>query len=223
MTIPLIVISSPKSGAGKTTLAFNLASALLHDGYNVGIYSDFAPEFLQKRAELQKSETALKIPQNISKEALFAGNFSNCNAIIVDVPSEQNSVFIPILAQAHTLITLIKDENDLSWQPQDAYLNIIWNVKKQQAAQGIKYLNWSVAKSLIDTPSVSLSQQLEQQSRRFGFRLAPALCKREAYTHIKDGYGAADLISTDNLKMSMSDVYARRELLILADFIWQHK
>ena len=223
MTAPLIAISSPKPGAGKTTLAFNLVSALLHDGYNVGIYSDFTPEFLQKRLELQKSESALKLPQNSSKENLFAGNFNDCNAVIVEVTSAQNSDFIPILAQVHTLITLLKSENDLSWQPSDSYLNLVWNVKKQQAAHGIKYLNWAVAENELNSPTGILSQQLEQQSRRFGFRLAPALSKREAYTCIKYGYGAADLISTGKLKMSMSDVYARRELLILADFIWQQK
>ena len=116
----------------------------------------------------------------------------------------------------------MKDENDLSWQPTDSYLNLIWNVKKLQAAHGIKYLNWVVAENQLTNGAV-LSKQLEQQSRRFGFRLAPALSKREAYTRIKDGYGAADLISTSKLKVSMSDVYARRELLILADFIWQQK
>lgn len=222
MTTPLIAISSPKSGTGKTTLAFNLVSALLHDGYNVGVYSAFASEFLQKRTELQKSEPSLRLPQNISKENLLSENFNGCNAVIVDLQSEQNSDFTPILAQAHTLITLLKDENDLSWQPTDSYLNLIWNVKKLQAAHGIKYLNWVVAENQLTNGAV-LSKQLEQQSRRFGFRLAPALSKREAYTRIKDGYGAADLISTGKLKMSMSDVYARRELLILADFIWQQK
>lgn len=222
MTTPLIAISSPKPGTGKTTLAFNLVSALLHDGYNVGVYSAFASEFLQKRTELQKSEPSLRLPQNISKENLLSENFNGCNAVIVDLQSEQNSDFTPILAQAHTLITLLKDENDLSWQPTDSYLNLIWNVKKLQATHGIKYLNWVVAENQLTNGAV-LSKQLEQQSRRFGFRLAPALSKREAYTRIKDGHGAADLISTGKLKMSMSDVYARRELLILADFIWQQK
>ena len=68
-----------------------------------------------------------------------------------------------------------------------------------------------------------LNKQLERQARRYGFRTAPALEQRKAYTHIDEGYGAADLMVSKTINMSMADVYARRELLILADFIWQHK
>ena len=223
MPVPLIAISSPKAGAGKTTLAFNLATALLRDGYKVGVYSQNTADFLQKRKELSKNNPTLKMLRNISKENLFTDIYEDCSAVITDVPTEQNSEFLPVFSKAHTLITLVQNENDIKWQPSDAYLNLIWNVKKHQAAAGIKCLNWVVIENKAAAENDSLSILLQQQSRRFGFRTAAALQNRESYRHIKDGYGAADLISSKALNMSMADVYARRELLVLADFIWQHK
>lgn len=223
MPVSLIAISSPKAGAGKTTLAFNLATALLRDGYKVGVYSQNTADFLQKRKELSKNNPTLKMLRNISKENLFTDVYGDCSAVITDVPTEQNSEFLPVFSKAHTLITLVQNENDIKWQPSDAYLNLIWNVKKHQAAAGIKCLNWVVIENKAAAENDSLSILLQQQSRRFGFRTATALQNRESYRHIKDGYGAADLISSKALNMSMADVYARRELLVLADFIWQHK
>ena len=223
MPVPLIAISSPKAGAGKTTLAFNLATALLRDGYKVGVYSQNTADFLQKRKELSKNNPTLKMLRNISKENLFTDIYEDCSAVIADVPTEQNSEFLPVFSKAHTLITLVQSENDIKWQPSEAYLNLIWNVKKHQAAAGIKCLNWVVIENKAAAENDSLSILLQQQSRRFGFRTAAALQNRESYRHIKDGYGAADLISSKALNMSMADVYARRELLVLADFIWQHK
>lgn len=223
MPVSLIAISSPKAGAGKTTLAFNLATALLRDGYKVGVYSQNTADFLQKRKELSKNNPTLKMLRNISKENLFTDVYGDCSAVITDVPTEQNSEFLPVFSKAHTLITLVQNENDIKWQPSDAYLNLIWNVKKHQAAAGIKCLNWVVIENKAAAENDSLSILLQQQSRRFGFRTAAALQNRESYRHIKDGYGAADLISSKALNMSMADVYARRELLVLADFIWQHK
>lgn len=223
MPVPLIAISSPKAGAGKTTLAFNLATALLRDGYKVGVYSQNTADFLQKRKELSKNNPTLKMLRNISKENLFTDVYGDCSAVITDVPTEQNSEFLPVFSKAHTLITLVQNENDIKWQPSDAYLNLIWNVKKHQAAAGIKCLNWVVIENKAAAENDSLSILLQQQSRRFGFRTAAALQNRESYRHIKDGYGAADLINSKALNMSMADVYARRELLVLADFIWQNK
>ncbi len=223
MPVPLIAISSPKAGAGKTTLAFNLATALLRDGYKVGVYSQNTANFLQKRKELSKNNPTLKMLKNISKENLFTDAYEDCSAVIADVPTEQNSEFLPVFSKAHTLITLVQSENDIKWLPSDAYLNLVWNVKKHQAAAGIKCLNWVVIENKAAADNDGLSALLQLQSRRFGFRTAAALQNRESYRHVKDGYGAADLINSKALNMSMADVYARRELLVLADFIWQHK
>lgn len=223
METPLIVISSSKAGVGKTTLAFNLATALIQDGYAVGVYSDKARDFLQKRLELSAKNPTIKMPEEINQDNLFGADFRDCNVVIVDVPTNQNENFLPIFSKAHTLITVVQSETDINWQFSDSYLNMIWQAKKNQAAAGVKCLNWVVMENKMKTDSKEFENQLKVQSRRFGFRCSPALEKREAYTQVKDGYGAADLVHSKTLKMAMEDVYARRELLILADFMWQHK
>lgn len=223
METPLIVISSSKAGVGKTTLAFNLVTALLQDGYAVGVYSNKTQDFLQKRQELSVKNATLKMPKKIDKENLFTQNLLDCNVVVVDVPSEQNKEFMPIFSKAHTLITVVQSEQDINWQFSDSYLNMIWQAKKNQAAAGVKCLNWVVLANKLKADSPELENELIIQSRRFGFRCSPVLEKREAYTHVKGGYGAADLVHSKTLKMAMEDVYARRELLILADFMWPHK
>lgn len=223
MAIPLIAISSPQAGAGKTTLAFNLASALLRDGYRVGIYSHESSSFLAKRAELCKNNSTLKMPVNICKEDLLAENYDGCDAVIADIQTEQNFDLLTAFCKIHTLITLVQNENDIKWLPSDPYLNLIWSIKKHQASAGAKYLNWTVLENKASLDNDALNNLILSQARRFGFRAASPLQNRESYKHIKDGYSAADLICSKTLSMSMEDVYARRELLVLADFIWQHK
>lgn len=223
MTVPLIVISSSRAGVGKTTLAFNLVTALLQDGYKVGIYSDKAADFLQKREVQAQKNPNLKMPEIISKADLFAKNYTDCTVILVDVSTVANSEFADVFSQAHTLITIAQKKQDIDWQFSDSYLNLIWQTKKNQAAAGIKCLNWVVVKNNWPATETDWGDFSEKQARRFGFRCAPALENREVYTHIKNGFGAADLVNSKTLKMAMSDVYARRELLVLADFMWQHK
>lgn len=223
MTVPFIVISSSRAGVGKTTLAFNLVTALLQDGYRVGIYSNEAISFLQKREAQSQKNPNLKMPKAISKADLFAKKISDCTVMVVDVPTADNSEFADVFSQAHTLITIAQNKQDIDWQFSDSYLNLIWQTKKNQAAAGIKCLNWVVVKNnwpSVETDWVDFS---EKQAKRFGFRCAPALENREVYAHIANGYGAADLVNSKTLKMAMDDVYARRELLVLADFMWQHK
>ena len=223
MAVPLIVISSSRAGVGKTTLAFNLVTALLQDGYNVGIYSDEASVFLQKREIIAQKNPNLKMPKVLDKSDLLASNYTDCTAVVVDVPTSANNDFADVFSQAHTLITLAQNKQDIDWQLSDSYLNLIWQTKKNQAATGIKCLNWVVVKNNWPETIADWVDFSEKQARRFGFRCAPALENREVYAHIKDGYGAADLVSSKTLKMAMADVYARRELLVLADFMWQHK
>jgi hypothetical protein len=46
---------------------------------------------------------------------------------------------------------------------------------------------------------------------------------REAFCHIQDGFCAADmLLAPQFFKMTMADVYARREILTLTDFLWKN-
>ena len=226
--VPVIVISSPQSQSGKTTLALNLAAALWSDNYQVEILSpdkQSAAIFLQKRQELnEKHNLNLYMPTLLNKLSDSLSSFSGKKVIIADVPSTDNLSYQEIFNQAHTLITIVNRPQDIMWKPDDTYINLVWNAKKDIAARGIKYLNWITIANLYSSAQTDWSNKLEETARRYGFRISPALHFREAYQHINEGFCTADMVKNHQfLPMQLSDVYARREILQLADILWRHK
>lgn len=221
--IPVITVSSPRTKSGNTVLAINLAGALWNDRYTVGLFSSNiteAEEFLQKRSEFSDKKKIQIFKPKLIKNL---DGIKDVTALIADISAgdyTENERFFNI---AHTLITPLNRIDDISWKPDDKYLNFIWKVKKNQAADGIKYLNWIVLPYLKNNQT-DFSAELIEQSKRFGFRLAPAIYYREEYMHIKNGYCSSDLRNENLSKMmTMNDLYARREILKLADFIWNKK
>lgn len=218
---PIIVISSPKRKNGSSVLALNLAGALWNDGYKVGLFSsnpDEIKKFSDARLKFCSSQN-IKLAQ--PKLLTNINDLAGLSAVIADISADNYQENEAIFNTAHTLITPLNSENDISWQSDDEYLNFIWKIKKNQASQGKKYLNWIVVPYLPKNASASFTH-LPEAARRFGFRIAPEIHYRDEYMHVADGYCSADL-RDDQLShlMSFNDVYARREILKLADFIWK--
>lgn len=218
---PIIVISSPKHKNGSSVLALNLAGALWNDGYQVGLFSsnpDEIRKFLVSRIKFCSSQN-IKLAQ--PKLLTNINDLAGLSAVIADISADKYQENEAIFNAVHTLITPLNNENDISWQPDDEYLNFIWKIKKNQASQGKKYLNWIIVPYLQKSGSVEFLH-LSEASRRYGFRIAPAIYYRDEYMHISNGFCSADL-RDENLThlMSLNDVYARREILKLADFIWK--
>ena len=225
MTInfPIIVVSSPKPKIGNSVLSLNLAGALWNDNYTVGLFSSHQNQitsFLKSRAEFaKKNKTDLIIPKQISS----LNGSSDISALVADISATDYNCHKDIFSIAHTLITPLNYKDDILWKSNDKYLNFIWEIKKVQASHGIKYLNWIIVPYLKNN-DIDFSAELEEQAKRFGFKVAPAIYYRDEYMHITDGYCAADLQNKKLEKMmSLNDLYARREILQLAEFIWQKK
>ncbi len=225
METPIIVISSSAKGTGKTTLALNLAAALWSDSYRVKLLAPHNPQvaqFMEQRQVLREQSGAdLPMPEIIT-------NLDNTDddaaksVIIADIPTENMADYAAVFAKAHTLITVGKSAEDFEWPLSHPYINLIWEAKKNIAARGIKYLNWIAVLNQTDEASDDVKQSLAAATKRFGFRVAEPLHDREAFRYIDNGYCAADMADFRKLfKMSMSDVYARREILTLTDFLWQ--
>lgn len=228
MEIPVIAVTSQISGTGKTTLVLNLAAALWQDGYHVRLSLPDAETFLQKRRSFcQANSLSLPFPEIIAPDKLFSpvSGENNKQAAIVEIPASANADNIPLLARAHTLLTVINNRSEVCWTPDNEYLNFIWQVKKAAALTGRKYLNWVVTENHVFSDDKEATEvPAEDFARRYGFRLSPALQCREAYRHVADGYCAADMLDfSGNLKMTLADVYARREILQLTDFMWRQK
>ena len=87
---------------------------------------------------------------------------------------------------------------------------------------GVKYLNWIALLNKVENDDAF--KEMTDCQRRFGYRLAEPLHYRESFRYVRNGYCAADMACFRNVfKMSMPDVYARREILTLTDFLWQGK
>lgn len=224
INVPLIIVSSPKRKRGSSVLALNLAGALWNDNYQVGLYSSElqkVEKFLTARAEFSHSRKAdiyqPKLIRNLQ-------SLENVSAIVADISSDDYQQNEDMFNSAHTIITPLNSPDDVLWQADGEYLNFIWKIKKNQAAQGIMYLNWIVVPYLKNEGEADFSLSLSEQAKRFGFRLSPAIYYRDEYMHVENGYCSADLQKGNLAKiMTLKDVYARREILKLADFIWQKK
>lgn len=223
--IPVIVISSSVAGVGKTTLMLNLAAALWSDGYQVRLFAPHNPtveNFIKQRRILrEQSNTDLPMPilmHNFNTDVQDADNA----VILADIPTAENAAYKHIFTKAHTLISVATNPKDLQWELTNPYMNLVWETKKSVAARGIKYLNWIAVLNMASEQQPAAVSELALAAKRFGFRVAEPVQTRDAFRYIENGYCAADMAEFRKLfKMSMADVYARREILTLTDFLWQ--
>lgn len=223
--VPVIVISSSVAGVGKTTLMLNLAAALWSDGYHVRLFAphnETVQNFMKQRQILrEQSKTNLPMPE-LMKDFNIDNSKGGKAVILADIPTAKNTDYKAVFAQAHTLISVATDTKDLQWQLTDPYMNLVWETKKSVAARGIKYLNWIAVLNMAPEMQNPTFPELAEAAKRFGFRVAEPLRMRDEFRYIENGYCAADMAEFRKLfKMSMSDVYARREILTLTDFLWQ--
>lgn len=224
---PIIVISSSQVNTEKTVLALNLSAALWADGYKVLL---FAPEnkqveqFMKQRQQLADlCHCKLVMPKIFTDFAQITDSLDDKSVIIADIPADKNAQYAEVFAQAHTLISVVS--SDTENKPFSAeYLNLIWDTKKRAAARGIKYLNWVVLTYTHSGNYEGANQkEITQNAVRYGYRIY-SLLYRNAFTNIKSGYCPADMrLHKLPMKMALSDVYARHDILKLTDFLWQSK
>ncbi len=223
--VPIIVISSPKEKSGKTTLALNLAAALWADDYLVNFFATDPAKlqfFLEKRHQLcQAHKTKLPFPRVINTLDEVAAQDGLKQAIIADIAAADNQKYADIFAAAHTLITVSARKEDMNWSLGDPYFSVVWQAKKNAAHRGAQ-LNWIVVPNQVESAKQLPTWQLVDLAKRYGFRVAQPLHYRAAFQHVAGGYGVADMaLKPQIFPMTMADVYARREILTLTDFLWQ--
>lgn len=224
--IPIIVISSSREGTGKTTLALNLAAAMWSDGYNVGLLTNdniAVQNFMQKRRELcARHNIKMPFPYLLQNMDKLPFGPSEKNVIIADIAAADTQKYAAIFGVAHTLITVAASREDFDWDINHPYANVIWQAKKIRAAKGTPFMNWIVVPDQLTAASVNFTDELGELAKRHGFRVAAPLHYRSAFQHITEGYCAADMaVFPKVFPMTLADVYARREILTLTDFLWQ--
>lgn len=219
-----IVINSSNIGAGKTLFAAHLAVLLAKD-YKTAVLDSVNNSslamFVAKRYTLNLSKKYnLPIPQYHSlKKGILSETGSEYDAVILDSPDADYFQF------ADVLITMLRGQEALQNLITDnsLFTSLIWEAKKKQAATGKNAFRWVVCPN--DNYSEAELQQLKNAGKFSGFGVSPALHWRTEYQEgLQTGITVADK-DRPELKtlFDLPDLYARRNLKKLTDFIWQNK
>lgn len=221
----IIALTSFNHLSGKTLIAAHLAVMLAKD-YKTAVFEEAnkqssLSEFIAKRCHLTISDKhALSLP---TYHQLFKTNFKELSVpfdvVILDSPAAE---FLPLADIVITPLRHLEGFTSLS-NAQSPFASTIWEAKKQRASKGKNTFKWIVLPNDDDTAFDNL--QLQKSAQLLGFEIAPRLENRAEYAQgIKTGITVIDkdIQSLKNL-FDMSDLYARRNLKKITDFIWRNK
>ena len=222
---PVIIVSSSEKDVGKTTIGVNLAAALWSDGSKIKLFApknQTVEEFMSRRLLMcLQCKIDMPMPQIINS---INEDNDEKTIVVAVIPSAENEKYSEVFFKAHTLISLGCEKKDFNWSFNNPYINLIWQTKKNAASKGIKHFNWIAVQNKYTGKNDSLKDDMQSMSKQLGFRVAEPLHYRDAYRYVENGYCAADMAKYKQIfKMSMDDVYARREILNLTDDLWKHK
>jgi hypothetical protein len=221
--VQVIVINSINQNSGKTLIAAHLAVMLAKD-YKVALMDDvFKSElsyFVAKRYNLNMQEGYnLAVPEYHSLNKSTFSQIEKYDVVILDAPNRQYfqyaDIFItPLFGQ---------DGFESLSDRQSLYASLIWDAKKQRASMGKNAFKW------IAIPNDAYSQDaykiLSESGKILGFGVAPTLPTRKEFS---EGLNKAITVLDKDIPQlktlfDLPDLYARRDLKKLADFIWQNK
>lgn len=220
----IIVINSSNTQTGKTLFTAHLAVMLAKD-YKTAVLDDVNNSplamFIAKRYTLNMGEHYnLPIPQYHSlKKGVLAELDNQYDAIILDSPDAD------YFQSADIVLTMLRGEEALQnlTAKNSLFASLIWEAKKQRAAAGKNSFRWIVCPN--DNYSPENLQQLTNSGKFSGFTVAPLLNWRDEYGKgLQQGVTVSDK-DRPELKtlFDLPDLYARRNLKKLTDFIWQNK
>lgn len=159
------------------------------------------------------------------------------DAIIIDTPGSKNYLFDEAHKYADTLITPVSDSlldisvlADIDFATgkinnPSHYAEHVWEVKKHLASQGKPFLNWIVAANKLSpfksNNQAAIIKYLGELAKAYGFRSFVGIKDRAIYKEMfLDGLTVMDMNNEGlKMRMSMSHLAAKREILKLAKFI----
>lgn len=222
--VQIIVINSINRSSGKSLLAAHLAVMLAKD-YKVVVMDDYAKsnlsDFVAKRYALNLGKDfnlAVPVYRSLNKE-----NFSQADkydVVILDSPSDK------YFAYADVFITPLRGQEGLNSLVlrNSLYASLVWEAKKQRAAKGKNAFKWVVIPN-DDTFLQEDYDKLNEAGKFLGFLVAPKIGYRKEFElGLEQGISVLDKDSP-KLKtlFDLPDLYARRDLKKITDFIWQNK
>lgn len=221
----IVTFNSINSATGKTLLAAHLAVMLAKD-YKVAVMDNEGEKsplaaFIAKRHVLNLSKNfSLPTPAYHSLHSINLDDMQQeYDLIILDSPEDKyfkfSDIFITPLLGEDGLASVVNKDS--------MYAALLWEARKRRAAAGKSAFRWIIIPNDIFTSNHY--DHLKASSKLLGYAVAPALTRRPEYAA-----GLAHGVTTldkdlPELKtlFDLPDLYARRELKKLAEFIWQNK
>ena len=242
----VIVVGNEKGGAGKSTVALHLATALLHEGARVvAIDLDTRQQtmghfFANRSAWAAANGAMLPQPAPIQDipdvETLERVMTQVADFVIIDTPGADTELAREAHRRAHLVITPMNDSFvdfdvlgqidpvSLEVMRPSVYAMTVWEARKARAMRREGTIDWVVLRNRLASSTVRNRRRVDEKlatlARRVGFRPIAGLRDRVIYRELFPfGLTVSDLSRTVRpVQISLSHVAARQELrMVLQD------
>ena len=239
----IIVIGNEKGGAGKSTVAVHLATALMHEGARVvAIDLDTRQQsmahFFSNRAAWSAAHRA-SLPQPAAMaeiddiSALDRAMIQEADFILIDTPGADTELAREAHGRANLIVTPMNDsfvDFDVLGQLDPITLEVlrpslyaltVWEARKARAVRREPAIDWVVLRNRLASTAVRNRRRVDEKlvslARRVGFRSLPGLRDRVIYRELFPfGLTVSDLSRTVRpVNVSLSHVSARQEIRML--------
>jgi len=239
----IVVIGNEKGGAGKSTVAVHLATALLHEGARVVVVDlDLRQQsmghfFANRGAWAAAQGASLPQPSLAAPvdglDGLSAALGQAADVIVVDTPGADTELSRAAHGRADLIVTPMNDSFvdfdmlgvvdpvTLEVIRPSLYAEAVWEARKARAARREGSIDWVVLRNRLASVEARNRRRVDERlatlSRRAGFRPIAGLRDRVIYRELFPfGLTVMDLSRTVRpVQVSLAHVSARQELRLL--------
>jgi chromosome partitioning protein len=239
----IIVVGNEKGGAGKSTVAVHLATALLHEGARiVAIDLDTRQQtmghfFANRSAWIAAHGARLPNPLAMTEIADLSGldvaMGQPADFIIIDTPGADTELAREAHGRADLIVTPMNDsfvDFDVLGQVDPISLEVlrpslyaltVWEARKARAMRREAAIDWVVLRNRLASATVRnrrrVDEKLTSLARRVGFRPLPGLRDRVIYRELFPfGLTVSDLSrNVRPVQVSLGHIAARQEVRML--------
>ena len=238
----VIVIGNEKGGAGKSTIAVHVITALLHEGARVAVIDlDIRQQstghfFASRHAWTSAQGTPVPEPEVLlgaDRWQLEAALGQDADFIVVDTPGADTELSRQAHQAADLIVTPMNDsfvDFDMLGVVDPVTLNVlrpslyamsVWEARKVRAADHGRSIDWVILRNRLATFEARNRKRVDERlaalSRRAGFRAVAGLRDRVIYRELFPfGLTVNDLSAKIRpVQVSLAHVAARQELRVL--------
>jgi chromosome partitioning protein len=234
----IIVVGNEKGGAGKSTIAVHLATALMHEGARVAVMDlDIRQQstghfFGNRKAWTEANGVSLPAPIVLSGDLQEA---VGCEAdfLLIDTPGADTELSRAAHRAADLIVTPMNDSFvdfdmlgvvdpvSLAVLRPSLYAQAVWEARKDRAAQRGRSIDWVVLRNRLASVEPRNRKRVDDRlaalARRTGFRAIAGLRDRVIYRELFPfGLTVNDLSAKVRpVQVSLAHVAARQELRVL--------